>query len=124
VQRLYGDFEYQAASWDKPRRVVAKVEWHPDELFPRVCLVVTNLPMEPDWIIRFYNQPGTAEQYLLGTLLCQAVIKEGKQAINWTRLSCKSMAQNEVQLQLHALADNLGVFLQGTDLPEELANWS
>jgi hypothetical protein len=34
--------------------------------------------MAPDWIIRFYNQRGTAEQY----------IKEGKQAINWTRLSC------------------------------------
>jgi hypothetical protein len=34
------------------------------------------------------------------------------------------MAQNEVRLQLHALAHNLGVFLQGTDLPEEMANWS
>ncbi len=84
VKRIYGDFEYQAASWDKPRRVIAKVEWHPGELFPRVGFVVTNLPMEPDWIIRFYNQRGTAEQH----------IKEGKQAINWTRLSCKGMAQN------------------------------
>ena len=114
VRRIYGDFEYQAASWDKPRRVVAKVEWHPGELFPRVGFVVTNLPMEPDWIIRFYNQRGTAEQH----------IKEGKQAINWTRLSCKGMVQNEVRLQLHALAYNLGVFLQGTDLPEEIADWS
>jgi len=114
VKRVYGDFEYQAVSWDKPRRVVAKVEWHPGELFPRVGFVVTNLPMEPDWIIRFYNQRGTAEQH----------IKEGKHAINWTRLSCKGMAQNEVRLQLHALAYNLGVFLQGTDLPEEMADWS
>jgi hypothetical protein len=114
VKRVYGDFEYQAVSWDKPRRVVAKVEWHPGELFPRVGFVVTNLPMEPDWIIRFYNQRGTAEQY----------IKEGKQAINWTRLSCKGMAQNEVRLQLHALAYNLGIFLQGTDLPKEMADWS
>ena len=24
------------APWDKPRRAVAKVEWHPSELFPRV----------------------------------------------------------------------------------------
>jgi hypothetical protein len=114
VKRVYGDFEYQAASWDKPRRVIAKVEWHPGELFPRVGFVVTNLPMDPDWIIRFYNQRGTAEQH----------IKEGKQAINWTRLSCKGMAQNEVRLQLHALAYNLGVFLQGADLPEEMADWS
>jgi len=34
------------------------------------------------------------------------------------------MAQNKVRLQLHALAYNLGVFLQGTDLPEEMADWS
>jgi len=60
VKRIYGDFEYQAASWDKPRRVIAKVEWHPGELFPRVGFVVTNMPMEPDWIIQFYNQRGTA----------------------------------------------------------------
>jgi len=114
VRRIFGDFEYQAASWGTPRRVVAKVEWHPGELFPRVGFVVTNMPMEPDWMFAFYNQRGTAEQY----------IKEGKRAINWTRLSCKGMAQNEVRLQLHALAYNLGVFLQGADLPEEIADWS
>ena len=34
------------------------------------------------------------------------------------------MAQNEVRLQLHALAYNLGVLLQGTDLPEQIADWS
>ena len=39
----YHDFTYQAATWDKTRRVVAKVEWHKDELFPRVGFIVTNL---------------------------------------------------------------------------------
>ena len=34
------------------------------------------------------------------------------------------MVQNEARLQLHALAYNLGVFLQGTDLPEQIADWS
>ena len=34
------------------------------------------------------------------------------------------MAQNEVRLQLHALAYNLGIFLQGADLPEEMVDWS
>ena len=114
VRRLYGDFEYQAGSWDMPRRVVAKVEWHPGELFPRVGFVVTNLPLEPEQVFGFYNQRGTAEQY----------IKEGKIALKWTRLSCKTMAQNEVRLQLHALAYNLGSFLQAADLPEEIATWS
>jgi hypothetical protein len=80
VKRVYGDFEYPAASWNKSRRVVAKVEWHPGELFPRVGFVVTNLPMEPDWIIRFYNQRGTAEQHLLAhaSIRCQAAHQGGQ----------------------------------------------
>src|SRR3546814_19250711 len=74
-KRFFEDFEYQAASWDKPRRVIAKIEWHPGELFPKVGFIVTNLPMEPDWVVRFYNQRGTAEQH----------IKEGKYRVRWTR---------------------------------------
>ena len=35
------EFSYQAGSWDRPRRVVAKVEWHQGELFPRVGFIVT-----------------------------------------------------------------------------------
>ncbi|MEZ1817400.1 transposase, partial [Pseudomonas aeruginosa] len=54
VKRFFEEFEYQAASWDKERRVIAKIEWHPGELFPRVGFIVTNLPMEPDWVVRFY----------------------------------------------------------------------
>lgn len=41
--RYYSSFTYQAASWSKPRRVVAKVEWHPGELYPRVEFIVTNM---------------------------------------------------------------------------------
>jgi hypothetical protein len=68
VKRFYEDFQYQAQRWDKPRRVIAKIEWHPGELFPRLGFIVTNLPMEPDEVTRFYNRRGTAEQH----------IKEGK----------------------------------------------
>ena len=114
VKRFYEDFEYQAASWDKPRRVIAKIEWPPGELFPSVGFIVTNLPMEPDWVVRFYNQRGTAEQH----------IKEGKYAFHWTRLSCKRFRDNEVRLQLHALAYNLATFLQCIELPEAMADWS
>ena len=42
VQRYYASFSYQAGSWDRKRRVVAKVEWHPGELVPRVGFIVTN----------------------------------------------------------------------------------
>ena len=43
VRRYHASFSYQAGTWDKPRRVVAKVEWHPGELYPRVGFIVTNL---------------------------------------------------------------------------------
>ena len=114
VKRFYEDFQYQAQSWENERRVIAKIEWHPGELFPRVGFIVTNLPMEPDWVVRFYNQRGTAEQH----------IKEGKYAFRWTRLSCKRFRDNEVRLQLHALAYNLATFLRCIDLPEAMADWS
>jgi hypothetical protein len=40
---FYHSFQYQAKSWQHPRRVVAKIEWHRGELFPRVGFIVTNL---------------------------------------------------------------------------------
>src|SRR5262249_149630 len=43
IRRFYANFHYQAASWKIPRRVIAKVEWHPGELVPRIGFVVTNL---------------------------------------------------------------------------------
>src|SRR6202023_1683251 len=45
VRRSNANFTYQAGSWTKPRRVVAKVEWHPGELYPRIGFVVTNLAL-------------------------------------------------------------------------------
>jgi hypothetical protein len=39
----YKGFLYQAASWKTARRVVAKVEFHAGELFPRLGFIVTNL---------------------------------------------------------------------------------
>jgi hypothetical protein len=114
VKRSYEDFHYQAQSWEDERRVIAKIEWHPGELFPRVGFIVTNLPMEPDCVVRFYNQRGTAKQHL----------KEGKYAFRWTRLSCKRFRDNKVRLQLHALAYNMATFLRCIELPGAMADWS
>ena len=81
---LYDDFWYRAGSWDRARRVVAKVEWHRGELFPRVGFIVTSMTAGPEGVVRFYNGRGTAEQW----------IKEGKYALNWTRLSCHRFVAN------------------------------
>ena len=50
--------------------------------------------------------------------------KEGKNAVKWTRLSCRTMKANAVRLQLHALAYNLANFLRTLALPEEMEGWS
>jgi hypothetical protein len=62
----FRSFLYQAASWTMVRRVVAKVEFHCGELFPRVGLIVTNLGTPSRAVVRFYNKRGTAEQWIRG----------------------------------------------------------
>ena len=111
---LYDDFWYRAESWDHARRVVAKVEWHRGELFPRVGFIVTNMTAGPEGVVRFYNGRGTAEQW----------IKEGKYALNWTRLSCHRFVANRVRLSLFILAYNLGNFLRRLCLPKAVKHWS
>jgi len=110
----YKSFLYQAASWNQARRVVAKVEHHQGELFPRVGFIVTNLSLPSRSMVRFYNKRGTAEQW----------IKEGKQATHWTRLSCHRFRANEVRLQLSVLAYNLGNLWRRLVLPQRIDHWS
>src|SRR5215210_9032195 len=114
IRRYYASFSYQAQSWNKSRHVVAKVEWHPGELYPRVGFIVTNLARSAESVVAFYNRRGTCEQY----------VKEGKNAIKWTRLSCRSFASNAVRLQLHALAYNLGNFMRTLAMPKTVETWS
>ena len=145
------DFKYQAASWDRSRplgkrvskrssrsrfsnldrprahrqmprlaisiaiaRHCAKVEWHRGELFPRVGFIVTNRSARAQGVVHFYNGRGRAEQW----------IKEGKYALNWTRLSCQRFVPNQVRLGLFVLAYNLGNFLRRLVLPRRIKHWS
>ena len=114
VRRSHASFSYQAGSWSKPRRLIAKVEWHPGELVPRVGFIVTNMSRPAERVVAFYNKRGTCEQW----------IKEGKGAIKWTRLSCRTFVANAVRLQLHTLAYNLGNFLRTLATPEPIQDWS
>ncbi len=81
---------------------------------PRVGFIVTNLSRPAERVAAFYNKRGTAEQW----------IKEGKNAIKWTRLSCRKFRNNAVRLQLHALAYNLANFMRTLALPKEVEHWS
>ncbi len=74
--------------------MVAKVEWHLGELYPRVGFIVTNLSRPAERVVTPSTRRGTAEQW----------IKEGKNAIKRTLLSCRTFRNNAVWLQFHALA--------------------
>ncbi len=120
----YKGFLYQAASWKTARRVVAKVEHHAGELFPRVGFIVTNLTLPRRAVVRFYNKRGTAE-------VAAATIKEGKQAVSkirpggkMTRLSCHRFRSNEVRLWLSVIAYNLGDLWRRLVLPQRIGKWS
>ena len=94
--------------------MIAKVEHHVGELFPRVGFIVTTLTGTNRAVVRFYNRRGTAEQW----------IKEGKAATYWTRLSCHRFRANEVRLLLGIIAYNLGNLLRRLALPLTIQNWS
>ena len=93
---------------------MAKVDFHFGELFPRIGFIVTNLETDSRAVVRLYNKRGTAEQW----------IKEGKQAVKMTRLSCHRFRSNEVRLWLSVLAYNLGNLWPRLALPKKIENWS
>ena len=110
----YRSFEYQAASWDRPRQVIAKIEHHLGELFPRVGLIITPLTGTNRAVVRFYNQRGTAEQW----------IKEGTAATHWTRLSRHRFRANEFRLLWDVIAYTPGTLLRRLVLPVAIQSWS
>ena len=51
-------------------------------------------------------------------------LKEGKNAVKWTKLSCLAFKDNQTRLQLFALAYNLANFLRRLALPRDVEHWS
>jgi len=90
--------------------VVVQNAWHAGELFPRVGFAVTNLNWRSRRVVRSYNKRGIAEPW----------IKEGKNAVNWTKLSCRRFPNNAARLQLFALA----YLLRQLALPKPTRHWS
>lgn len=93
----YGEFMYQAGSWDYPRRVVCKVEKPTDQLVHMFTFIVTNMDSSPEDIIRFYCKRGTMENF----------IKESKNGFDFAAVSSTSKIVNANRLQIHALAYNI-----------------
>lgn len=93
----YGEFMYQAGSWDYPRRVVCKVEKPAGQLVHLSTFIVTNMDSSAEDIVRFYCKRGAMENF----------IKEGKNGFDFAAVSSSSKIVNANRLQVHALAYNI-----------------
>ena len=93
----YGEFEYQAGSWSRPRRVVFKIEKPAGQFIYMHTFVVTTMEAEPYKVIQFYCGRGNMENF----------IKEVKSGFDFSSVSSSSKTVNANRLQVHALAYNL-----------------
>ena len=91
------DFHYQAKSWTRPRRVVCKLEWGPNQLIPDMNFIVTNSRLHRTKVVKVYNGRGDVENR----------IKEGKNTLRWDKTSCHRFGANQARLKMGALAYNL-----------------
>ena len=87
--------------------------YHRDPLPQKDEISGLHLRRKPWQVVKFHNGRGTAEQW----------IKEGKNAVKWTKLSCHDFVDNQSRLQLFALAYNLGNFLRRLALPRSVKHW-
>jgi len=114
-QRLIGEFNYAAESWDIERRVITRLEHGHQGNNPR--FVVTNLPGDAVQLYEaLYCARGEAENR----------IKEAQLDLFGTRASCHRFAANQLRLLLAALAYTLmqrlrDIALTGTELERAAA---
>jgi hypothetical protein len=97
IQIRLVDLQYRARAWDKERRVVAKIEWHDGELFPRIGFIATNSRLPAGKVVKVYNGRGDVENR----------IKEGKNSLRWDKTSCRRFAANQARLLMGVPAYNL-----------------
>ena len=92
-QRLFTSFSYQADSWSRPRRIIAKVEY--THLGANQRFVVTNLSRNSQFVYDdIYVLRGDVENR----------IKELKLELKADRLSCHRFLANQFRLLLHTAA--------------------
>ena len=110
---IYGEFQYQAQSWDHPRRVVCKIEKPYGQIIHTTTFVVTNKDDVPEEIIRFYCKRGTMENY----------IKECKHGFDFPCVSSATQIVNACRVQIHALAYNLFNWFRRLTLPQSFKKY-
>lgn len=107
---VYGEFYYQAGSWEYPRRVVCKIEKPADQMIHMYTFIVTNMELTPEDVIKYYCNRGRMENF----------IKEGKLGFDFAAVSSRSAIVNANRLLIHALAYNIFNWFRRLALPEKM----
>ena len=107
----YKSFRYQAESWKKPRRVVAKVEHHQGELFARVGFIVTNMSLPSRSVVHASTTSAGRPSSGLKKASRRRIFQ-----------GCRAIASGRttVRLQLNVLAYNLGKLWRRLGLPPRI----
>jgi len=109
-KELFFEAFCKAKSWDKKRRVLCRIQWKGEQLFPVCSAVVTNdSEISPQEGFSFYNQRATAENF----------IEEGKNGFSWDHLSHKCFNQNRAKFQVFLLAYQITNFFKRFCVPIE-----
>lgn len=104
--RVFTEFQYQAETWDQPRRVIGKAERMPEG--ENLRFIVTNIDdLDPEGAYDHYTERGQSENY----------IKDLKNAMFADRLSCSAFMANQFRLLLHTAA-----YIVMLELRRELAD--
>lgn len=106
----YGEFDYKAASWREPRRVVFKIEKPYGQMVHMSTFLITNMELEAYQVISYYCNRGRMENF----------IGEGKEGFDFASVSSKSKTVNANRLQLHALVYNIFNWFRRLALPEHM----
>lgn len=92
--KRFGEFDYQATSWQQARRVVVKAEHSPLGANTRYVVVSGLAGKAARAVYRYYGQRGN----------CENRIKELKAGVKADRTSCHRFTANQFRLLLAALA--------------------
>ena len=114
VRRYYASFSYQAGKLGEKRRIVAKVEWHPGELYPRVGFIVTNLSRPAERVVAFYNQRAKRSN----------TSRKARTRSNGRGCRAAGSATMPSGSSFTTLAYNLANFMRTLALPKEVEHWS
>jgi len=109
---VYGEFYYQAGSWDYQRRVVCKIEKPAGQMIHLNTFIVTNMDSSPERLIKFYCKRGSMENF----------IKEGKNGFDFAAVSSGTEIVNANRFQIHVLAYNLFNWFRRLAIPESMRN--